>query len=180
MRAPQSEPITPARALAILAELGASPWLVRHHELVLEAAVLLCDRIQLDFRTSFERELVLAGAALHDAGKVVHPEETRLPGHEHEAAGERLLLDHGVPAAVARFCVTHAAWDVRDASLEDLLVALADKLWKGKREEDLENRVGSVIAREANLEAWAAFDKLDAICETIAAGGPERLARSNI
>jgi HD domain len=148
--------------------------------LVLEAAVLLCDRVQADFGLQFDRDRVLVGAAAHDAGKIVHPEEMTAPGHLHERAGERLLLAHGVPAAVARFCITHAMWDAPDVSVEDLLVALADKLWKGKREDDLERRVADAIKRETNREAWKTFDVLDAICESIAAGGPERLARSSV
>jgi hypothetical protein len=171
--------MTTARALALLAELGASPWLVRHHELVLEAAVVLCDRLRRDLGLAFDRERVLAGASLHDAGKIIHTAEMSHPGHQHEAAGERLLLDNGVPATVARFCVTHASWTA-DASIEDLLVALADKLWKGKREDDLERRVADVIARASHREAWEVFDALDAICEAIAADGPTRLARSNV
>jgi len=123
---------------------------------------------------------VLAGAAIHDAGKIVHPEEMRMPGHQHELAGEHLLLAHGVPPEVARFCVTHAAWNAPDASIEDLLVALADKLWKGKREDDLERRVADAISSAAKREAWETFDVLDAICESIAADGPDRLARSNV
>ena len=173
-----SEPMTPARALRLLADLGASPWLVRHHELVLEAAVALCDQARLDFGLAFDRERVLVGAAVHDAGKIVHPDEMSAPGHEHEHAGERLLLDNAVAASIARFCVTHAAWDAEDITIEDLLVALADKLWKGKRDDELERRVADAIAREVKREAWEVFDVLDAICEAIASDGPERLARS--
>jgi len=172
--------MTSARALRLLADLGASPWLVRHHELVLEAAVLLCDRIERDFRLTFDRARVLAGAALHDAGKIVHPDEMSNPGHEHERAGERLLLANEVPATVARFCVTHASWDAADISIEDLFVALADKLWKGKRDDELERRVADALARDLKREAWAVFDMLDAICEAVASDGPERLARSAV
>jgi hypothetical protein len=175
-----SEPMTSVRALRLLADLGASAWLVRHHELVLEAAVLLCDRVRDRFRLTFDRERVTIGAAIHDVGKIVHPEEMSNPGHQHELAGERLLLDNGVPAIIARVCVTHASWDGADVSIEDLLVALADKLWKGKREAELERRVVDAIAREAKREVWAVFDVLDSICDAIAADGPQRLARSAV
>ncbi|MBA3463451.1 MAG: HD domain-containing protein [Deltaproteobacteria bacterium] len=134
--------MTPAASLQLLAELGASPWLVRHHELVLEAATLLCEGLRIELAASFDPQAVLVGAALHDAGKVVHPEEMSEPGSRHESAGQSLLLSHGVPAAIARFCVTHAAWDGPSTTLEALLVALADKLWKGKRVDALERRVG--------------------------------------
>lgn len=171
--------MTPNRALTLLAELGASPWLVRHHELVLEAAVELCDDMAR-LGVPFDRELVLAGAALHDAGKIVHLTEMQAPGHAHEPAGRELLAAHGVPEAIARFCVTHAAWDAADATLEDLLVALADKLWKGKREDVLERRILEVVARATKREPWAAFDAIDSICEAIAAAGPDRLVRSAV
>ena len=120
------------------------------------------------------------GASLHDAGKIVHPDEMSSPGHEHERAGERLLLANAVPAAVARFCVTHASWDTADIAIEDLLVALADKLWKGKRDDELERRVADALARDAKREPWEVFAALDAICEAIAGDGPERLARSAV
>lgn len=122
--------MTPRAALDLLGVLGASPWLVRHHELVLEAAVLICDQLARSWPLPFDRAVVLAGAALHDAGKIVHAEEMSAPGSEHEAAGRELLLGRGVPAGLARFCVTHAAWGAPDCTIEDRLVALADKLWK--------------------------------------------------
>ncbi|MEO8553545.1 MAG: HD domain-containing protein [Kofleriaceae bacterium] len=163
-------------ALAVLRELGASAWLVRHHELVVEAAGLLLAGLK-DVR--IDRGAVLIGAALHDAGKIVHPAEQAAPGHLHEAAGQALLLSHGVPAELARFCISHAAWD-RTEVLEDLLVALADKLWKGKREALLEQRVVERIAALTAEEPWATFDRVDAVCEAIAAGGDDRLARSHL
>lgn len=86
----------------LLSDLGASPWLLRHHELVVEAARLLCDRLERDLGLEFDRHAVLVGAALHDVGKIVHPEETQAPGHEHEAAGRDLLTRYGVPPNVAR------------------------------------------------------------------------------
>lgn len=162
-------------ALGVLSGLGASPWLVRHHELVLEAAMLLLAGLK---GVRIDRGAVLIGAALHDAGKIVHPEEQAAPGHLHEEAGRELLLSHGVPGELARFCVTHAAWEHSEA-LEDLLVALADKLWKGKREPALEQRVVDRIATLTGEEPWAAFDRIDALCDAIAADGDDRLARSN-
>ena len=135
--------ITPRDALLLLADLGASPWLVRHHELVLEAATILCERL-CDLSLAFEREQVLVGAALHDAGKIIHPEEMSIPGSRHELAGQELLTGRGVDATLARFCVTHASWADAGTAIEDLLVALADKLWKGKRDADLERRVADV------------------------------------
>ena len=170
--------MTPRAALDLLGVLGASPWLVRHHELVLEAAVLICDQLARSWSLPFDRAAVLAGAALHDAGKIVHAEEMRAPGSEHEAAGRELLLGRGVPAGLARFCVTHAAWGAPDCTIEDRLVALADKLWKGTRDEAARPAPLHAIAVAAGRPAWAVFATLDAICEAVAADGRARLARS--
>jgi hypothetical protein len=170
----------PAEARQLLIELGAPPWLVRHHDLVVEAMQLLADRLTAQLGLAFDRELTLVGAGIHDVGKVLYPEEMIAPGHQHEPAGQQLLLTQGVPARVARFCVTHAAWDDDACAIEDLLVALADKLWKGKREEPLERRVMAVIGRLTHREPWEIFDSLDAICEAIAADGADRLARSRV
>jgi hypothetical protein len=127
-----------------------------------------------------DHDLVLLGAALHDAGKTIHVQEMTGPGHRHEAAGERLLIAHGIPAELARFCVTHAAWDDDARTVEDLLVALADKLWKGKREEGLEQRAVVRIAGLTRRAPWEVFAAFDAICEAIAADGPDRLERSRV
>lgn len=173
-----SEALTPQAMLQLLVKLGAPPRLVRHHELVLEAATLFCDGLKRAFAVSFDRDTVLLGAALHDAGKVLHPDEMHVPGDRHEVAGQQLLLRHGVPAELARFCVTHAAWDAPTATIEDLLVALADKLWKGKRVEELERRVVDAISTSLGTEGWEVFERVDSICEAIAAEGDARLERS--
>ncbi len=171
--------VTSTEAFALLAKLGASAWLVRHHELVVEAARLVCRAVSR-LGLAIDDEVILAGAALHDAGKIVHPGEEHAPGHEHEQAGQALLVASGVPASLARFCVTHASWGGEDRTLEDLLVALADKLWKGKRVDDLEQLAITRIARVLGRSEWEVFAELDAPFEAIAAGGSDRLARSQV
>ena len=169
-----------SQAFELLVRLGATPRLVRHHELVVEAAVSLTRQLVAELGVAFDRELVLVGAALHDAGKIIHSQELDQPGHSHETAGRALLVASGVEPEVARFCVTHAAWAEQGITLEDLLVALADKLWKGKREDTLEARVLDAIATAVGRPSWEVFATLDAICERIAADGPERLGRSRV
>ncbi len=58
------------------------------------------------------------------------------------------LLESGFPEAYARFARTHAQWD-RGASvhLEDVLVAFADTIWKGQRDEVLERELAQQIVR---------------------------------
>ena len=89
-----------------------------------------------------------------------------------------MLLEHGVAPNVARFCWTHAAWTQSEMTLEDLLVAAADKLWRGKREAELEQRLVSTIATASGVPDWEAFSQVDEIFAQVAADGDERLERS--
>jgi HD superfamily phosphohydrolase len=124
--------------------------------------------------------LVVTAALFHDVGKIVHPEELTGPGNEHEAAGERLLLAHGVPADIARCCRTHGAWETEGISLEELLVALADHVWKGSRDERLELAVIDDVAKRLGVDRWDVFVRLDSAFELIASGAPSRLARAQV
>ena len=65
-------------------------------------------------------------------------------------------------------------------SLEELLVALADKLWKGVRKLELEERVIDRVAASLKTDRWDAFVELDNLFETIAADGTARLERSRV
>ena len=99
-------------------------------------------------------------------------------GNLHEPEGEALLLRAGVSPELARVCLSHARWDSMDVTLEELLVALADKLWKGARDTRLEERCMDGVAGKLGLTRWDIFIELDTAFEHIAAGGTERLARS--
>jgi putative nucleotidyltransferase with HDIG domain len=164
-------------ARALLLEIGAPMRLVTHGLLVAEAAEALLFAVRAH-AVEVDDALVRAGAMLHDAGKTLHPSELVAGGAEHEEAGEALLLDRSVDPAVARCCVSHARWKAMPCSLEELLVALADALWKGVRRPDLEERVIAAVAERANLDAWSLFVDLDSTFERIADEGPERLRRS--
>lgn len=166
-------------AYQLLKELGAAPRLLLHVELVGEAADLLV-KGYADLGLTFNAGLIELGVAIHDAGKIAHPEEMHGPGSFHEAAGKQLMLNSDVQAEIAECCVSHAAWRSPGLSLEELTVALADKLWKGKREEDLELLVIDLVAERLGTDRWEVFPILDSVFEGIAAGGADRLQRSNI
>jgi len=158
-------------------QLDAPERLLRHVELVAEAGeVVLAEFARRNVK--LDATLVRVGIVLHDAGKIHHPTELAAPGSEHEPAGEALLLAHGVSPEVARICRSHARWASMEASLEELLVALADKLWKGVRVEELEGRVVDEVAARLGEGRWDVFIRLDSCFETIAATGHERLERS--
>jgi len=144
--------------------------------LVVEAANELVVGLQR-FAAHFDAHEVLIGAALHDAGKILHPDEMSGPGSRHESDGRALLAEQGV-GDLARFCVTHAQWDDGTVALEDLLVALADKLWKGKRTPALEQRVIDLLAACSGMPPWEVFTLVDELFEHVASRGDERLARS--
>lgn len=161
----------PAAAIAHLEALHAPPRLAAHlravHDVARELTAGLAGRL------AFDRDLVLFGAALHDIGKVRHPEELSGPGHAHERAGYALLLDRGEPEPRARTARDHASWTRPDIRTEDLLIALADKIWKAKRVPDLEDLV---IDRLADTDRWAAFLRLDDLLQRLADGADARLA----
>ncbi len=164
-------------AYALLHDLGASQRLIHHARMVTEAANVLLKELRA-LGVPVDDRVVLFGAALHDAGKILHPEELSKPGSLHEQAGEAMLMARGVELAIARCCASHGAWNSPDISLEERLVALADKLWKGKREEALELLVIDEIANRLNGTRWKVFEQLDTAFEEIAARGSERLEQS--
>lgn len=81
----------------------------------------------------------------------------------------------GVPAPIARFARTHAQ-AARDAlALEDLLVTLADKVWKGTRDAPLEQEVCRRVASACGQAPWEVFLVLDEVLERLARDADERL-----
>ena len=166
-------------ALHLLSELGASTRLVHHVQLVGEAADLVLMRLQA-LGVACDVRLIEVGAALHDAGKVQHPQELSEPGTLHEQAGQAFLLSHGVEPEIARFCTSLAGWSLPEVTLEERVVALADKLWKGKRDADLELNVIDEVAKRLSVGRWDVFEPLDSTFESVAAYGAERLERSRI
>lgn len=86
------------------------------------------------------------------------------------------MQEKGIEPSVARFARTHGTWMHEDVGLDDLVIALADNLWKGRRNERLETKVVEVVAQQAGQEKWLVFDRLDEIFAEIASEGANRLA----
>ncbi|MFJ9817665.1 HD domain-containing protein [Streptomyces sp. NPDC101151] len=165
------------RAALLLAGVDAPPRLVAHLRAVHDVAARLVEWVQRHCPgLEFDAEAVLFGAATHDIGKAVHVAELSGPGDRHEEAGRELLLQHGVEAGLARFAATHASWATPGIGVEDLLVSLADKAWKGKRVPELEDLVVARLATADGRAGWEWFMKLDDALSGIGEGADRRLA----
>jgi HD superfamily phosphodiesterase len=160
----------PPEATELLTAETVPPRLAAHLRVVHDVACQLVEWLPV----RVDAEAVLFGAATHDFGKVLHVEELSGPGHEHEEAGYRLLTSAGVEERLARFARTHASWATTPVDLEDLLVSVADKVWKAKRVQDLEEMVVARLA--GDRPTWEVFMELDDELTRIAAGADERLA----
>ena len=184
-----------AAATATLVAHYAPPRLLRHNELVLEAAELLMAgyrRIGCWSETDgsprtelfLDEELVRIGVVFHDAGKIIFREELDGDGDQHERHGASMLLNWGLKPKYTEFCdLTYRYREEHDLSLEQWTVGLADKLWRGERDEDFEERAITAIVEAATgsiarfTDWWVA---LDSLFESIADGGHERLERSRV
>ncbi|MFF3399610.1 HD domain-containing protein [Streptomyces sp. NPDC002659] len=171
----------PERVTELLRALDAPPRLAAHLRAVHDVAGQLVEWVRpRSPHLRFDTEAALFGAATHDVGKTLYPAELSSPGSEHEKAGRQLLLDHGVDGRLARFAATHASWSDPDAELgigvEDLLVSLADKIWKNKRVPDLEDLVVNRLAAASGRPVWEEFMELDEILARIGEGADARLS----
>ncbi|MCR3741147.1 HD domain-containing protein [Actinomadura glauciflava] len=167
----------PERAARLLEDLDAPPRLAAHLRAVHDvAAELVGWARERHPGLAVDAEAVLFGAATHDIGKALHPVELSGPGAQHERAGHALLRERGVEERLARFARTHASWDEPGIGIDDLLVSLADAIWKGERLPELEQRLVEVLAAASGRAEWEEFMDLDDACDRIAAGADRRLA----
>lgn len=167
----------PDRAAELLQDLQAPPRLAAHLRAVHDVAHQLVDWVTQRYPAlQLDGEAVLFGAATHDIGKTAHIAELSGPGSAHEQAGRQLLLDHGISPELARFAATHAAWTESGIVIEDLLVSVADKIWKNKRVPDLEDLVVTRLAEASGRTHWEEFLVFDDMLTSIGNGADQRLA----
>ncbi|RKZ43094.1 MAG: phosphohydrolase [Candidatus Parabeggiatoa sp. nov. 3] len=164
-------------AYQLLIDLGAPNRLLKHVQLVNEVAEFIFKKLTA-LHIEFDQHFVELGIIIHDVGKIIYQNELDSSGSEHEEAGEKLLLENEVQPEIARCCLSHARWKSMTCSFEELLVALADKLWKGKRVAPLELKIIDALAEKLNKNRWDIFVEWDQLFEEIAADGIDRLNRS--
>ena len=148
-------------AAALLLSLGPPAWFLHHSRAVAEVAAWLAHRASVA-GSPVDRRLVESAALLHDVDKLLPGDDParRLP----HGAGSAAWLErrgHGeLGPAVTGHPVTHLAdprsdrW-LRDASLEERIVAYADKR-SGQRLESMDERFNSWRRRYPN--GWSATE----------------------
>ncbi|KOU62758.1 phosphohydrolase [Streptomyces sp. MMG1533] len=167
----------PDEVALLLRELDAPPRLAAHLRAVHDVAHQLVGRVgEQHPGLPLDRAAVLFGAATHDIGKTAHVAELSGPGSAHEEAGRALLLARGVSPELARFAGTHADWNLPDLGIEDLLVSVADKIWKNKRVPELEDLVVGRLATASGRTVWEEFLAFDDLLTAIGEGAEARLA----
>lgn len=164
-------------AYVLLDELDAPDRLKTHVRLVGEAADLLIEKFT-ELGLPIDFNFIRIAVAVHDIGKIKYTNEMSGPGSEHEPEGEKILLDLGADPKIARCCMSHSRFSTMECSIEELIIALSDKLWKGKRVEELELEVIDACAALTGNDRWDMFSELDHHFELIAEGGDKRLQRS--
>ncbi|MET9689439.1 HD domain-containing protein [Streptomyces sp. NPDC006514] len=179
LHAPADPPLRPppSPVVDLLRSLDAPPRLAAHLRVVHDVAVELVDWMDRRHpRIAVDRAAVLFGAATHDIGKTVHTAELSGPGSSHEGAGRELLSAHGFGPELARFAGTHASWTAPGTTLEDLLVSTADKVWKNKRLQELEDLVIARLAQATGCQHWQEYLAFDDLLTRIGEGADGRLA----
>ncbi len=165
----------PPEITDLLEKIGASQRLIAHLTLVHDVALKIIHGLgELWPCLEYDKQAVIIGAATHDVGKAIYTTELTEPGNLHEAVGSSLLIEHGFPDSYARFARTHGQWE-QSSDVEDWLVALADKVWKGARHKELEGRIVQHISLACKEEVWTVYTKFDDLIASIAEGADERL-----
>ncbi len=162
----------------ILTQHHAPARLHAHLRLVHDVAFMLTEKLATELpELSFDREAVLIGAATHDIGKILHPNELSGPGREHEVDGRNFLISCGFPEKHARFALTHGG-PTREPNptIEDLLVMTADAIWKGGRYEKSEKILQDFICKETGKKSWETFMLLDDILTELAQDADLRIS----
>jgi hypothetical protein len=168
----------PEETVNLLRQVAAPPRLVAHLILVHDVAAILVERMTAAFpEVTFSKEEVLFGASIHDFGKVIDRAELNRSGTQHEQRGIELLRSMGISGDRARFAYTHGNWDkVPSVNFEDLLVALADKCWKGKRVDELESKIAALLSAASKKPEWSCYAELDEIVQELTKDADTRLA----
>jgi len=170
----------PNRITELLEKLNSPERLKRHLQIVHSTAYKLLTLIRHEWpKIDLNEELILFGAGTHDIGKTEITIELIERGKKHELKGKQILLELGYTENESRFAQTHGNWKEENITFEDLLVSLADKIWKGKRIEELEEKIGRALSDKLRIDYLEVYSALDKILEQLSYGADERILWQN-
>jgi len=156
-------------ALRLMREAGCSQAVIDHCLSVTRLALELTGSIR-KHGVSVDRNLVEAGAILHDIGR------SRTHSVEHGAIGGEIAREHGLPEPLARIIERHVGAGITDdeadriglrrgsyvpETLEEKIVTYADKLIEGNRRVEIDvtvEKMADILGRD-----HPALDRLRAL-----------------
>lgn len=161
----------------ILEQYNAPQRLIKHLTIVNSTANYLVKELKKEWNDLLLNEKeILFGASTHDIGKTIITNELYQKGKQHELEGFKILKENGYKDAEARFTITHGNWEDENIKIDDLIVCLSDKIWKGKRVLDLEECITHKISELTKTSFWEVSTKLEVILEKTVIGADERIA----
>lgn len=170
--------LLPKQAADAMAKAGAPPRLLKHLEVVHHVAMELGQQFNDEWDLGLDLEEVALGASIHDIGKIACPEELTEGGRRHESVGPGLAEQAGFSPEIARHAQLHAKWS-KHCPTEVLVVALADSVWKGKRDAPtypgLEDLLLERISATTLRDRWEVYSKLDDIITRVASSSDDWL-----
>ncbi|EMM98554.1 HD domain-containing protein [Leptospira noguchii] len=151
--------------------LSAPERLINHHIRVLENFNSILLELPLSMNMSINKSLGQILCVVHDIGKIYFPEELYEPGNLHEKFGKEFLSSWGIDSSISTICEIHGEWHNYSPNLEESLTILSDRLWRGARDSELEERISYLLCEKNKLPFWDTFLFLDSIFEEIATQG---------
>lgn len=142
---------------------GVPSRLIQHHEITLLTALKILDGLPKEVRSCLHIDLLLSGVFLHDIGKTIILDELEQEGITHEVVGRNLLIILGLPSVLSDFCIS----DTYD-TMEKCISLLADTLWKGFRNYEIEDKLVNLISTKLAWEFWDTYTLLDSLFEALA------------
>jgi len=165
----------------LLEHFDAPQRLFRHLTIVNSTAFYIIEQLKSEWpNLPLNEKEILFGASTHDIGKVKITSELYEKGKKHEEEGFKILKEFGFRDKESRFTITHGNWNTSNLHIEDLLVCLSDKIWKGKRINELEELITTNISELTKTDFWEVSVKLELILEKIAIGSDDRIAWQGI
>ena len=147
-----------SECLEIMKAHNMFPNIIAHSIQVKNVAAAITDNLKPD--TSINKELVIAGALLHDIGKTKSIIEKN---YRHDLMGSAMLREMGLNDE-AFICETHVVMDSFSASgplLETEIVHYADKRVKHHTVVSLDERIRDLIERYGNTDEKRRFIERD-------------------